>query len=761
MSQLKTPTTTKQSLSLLTTSSDPISNFINTIGAYTINIPIWLQITVIVIIMIAVTIGAYLCRDLFDITYLRGGFTWFIFIAILNLASILCIFVYYSSNTTSTSYVGPQGKIGKKGKRGKVGKYVTCSYCKSNLYLQTVRTNDVICTLSTFTESFKDINKKIIYFSKLISKGNINYDDFINNILLSKDISSKTKTSQESITNFKTLMKPSSIAISLVNTINKQITRASKDTYGTFQNPNGKVGFISIGDSVYGGNEEFQLNSFMINGNVMYPSSYTALVTFTSYNEKTQDTDNYTIWRPIGQNVTEKTGYKNESITYNYLPLGDICRFGTSTSPPPDVTEIATIRDDCVTPLDPKDLNLVFIYVGDLIYSDETKPLDYTQSNSYLITNRQVNDIEIFSVWRTPLNTFISNTNSQNVLVNHTLYYNIITNVYITDSKTGEQINSSLNEYGNVNSETKKRISFLLQSISIPKILSATIICKHYETELYKEIIYYFNKYQSRVPEFANAISIDNVSKSSFGTIMNLISDTIKQYDDFNLKLQKDATTYTIVTDEDGNKSNVYNKYEEDKEKHLPPQLITIYNYVNTKLLTISVQIENANTLLDIINILFDNGLESRVAVDSNGIAEGGVLLNGVQETVIRICKMLQPPPNAAYTINDECLGTFAVNHEKESEKKKLANAVTKYNKLTDEIYDTSTNKYSQVLQNVKQYRDIFDIHRGELCGHIKNYIHKIDTMNMEEFTTSRIKQLIILYNDMNSYLEGIISTTN
>ena len=75
----------------------------------------------------------------------------------------------------------------------------------------------------------------------------------------------------------------------------------------------------------------------------------------------------------------------------------------------------------------------------------DEKKIDYTKSNSYLIENEPLNDIEVFSVWRTPMNTFLTNCNSQNELTNNSLFYNIINN-----------LNSSLNKYGNVSSKAKK-----------------------------------------------------------------------------------------------------------------------------------------------------------------------------------------------------------------------------------------------------------------------------------------------------------------
>jgi hypothetical protein len=43
----------------------------------------------------------------------------------------------------------------------------------------------------------------------------------------------------------------------------------------------------------------------------------------------------------------------------------------------------------------------------------------------------------------------------------------------------------------------------------------------------------------------------------------------------------------------------------------------------------------------------------------------------------------------------------------------------------------------------------------GQLCGHIDNYMTKINDMNLEEFTTSRIKGLVSVYKEINGYLEN------
>lgn len=702
-----------------------ISDFVTSITEYEINIPFSLQITIIIILIISLSVGGYFMSDYFEISYMRGGMVWFVFIAVLNLTTILVLFLYNNkkTNTDSTDYVGRQGKPGKRGKMGKKGASVTCSNCTNDLYIQSTRHNNIVCSLPIYTPQFKQIYDNIKFFQNIIDKGNdITYDNFVNGIILGKTISA---SNTDSVNKFKKLMESNSIAVLLVQAINNSATKASNNNYGTFRSPNGKVGLNILGDSVYGGLEKFSLNSFMVNGDIMYPSSHIKLVTFKIYNDDTEIEQTYTIWRPIGQSINDNNGFKGENQTYNYVSLGDMCRFGTTQ---PKLNTLATIKDTCASPIKSSELILVFIYVGNLDFADEKNNVDYTKSDTYLIQNKVANNIEMFSVWRTPINTFITNCNSQNEIVNDSFVFNLYNSAY-----------DSLNDYGNISNESKKYASKLLQSIPLSKILIAAIICKHYEIQLRKEIVYYFSRYQSKIPELEKI----NPINASFGTLMNAIKDTIKSNNKFNEDLQKKASI-SLSTDSKF-------VYDESKEKHLPQQLLLRYNYVNDKLLTISVQIENASSLLDIINIVFDNGIETRIAKNAEGIAEGGTLLNEIQITLLMICKMLFPPTQTAYMIKDECLGTFAIDRDREKVIRDLTLEIQAYNKYSDVIESDTKNQYDSIKPNIRQYETLMQARIGELCGHIDNYYNKLKDMNLEEFTTSRIKKLITLYTQMNS----------
>ena len=722
---------------------EPITDFTNAISAYEVPIHYRLYVIIIVCIIIGLIACGYYLTESFDLDIMRNGFSWFIFVAILNLLTILLVFLYY--NTTEGTFKGPIGKPGKKGTFGKKGTSVSCNYCKNNIYIQKVRHSDTICSLPSNPKDFQDIFDLENYFNNILGKGHaIDYTSFINNIILNQN---KASSNQQAIDNFKTLMNTNNISILLIKAINN-FTKSSNINYGTFRHPGGKIGYQPLGDTVYGGIEDdIELNSFMISGNILYPDSYTSLLSFKATNHVNGELETYTIWRPNGQTINE-SGFKNTIESITYKSMGDICRYGTK-QPRPD--ECPTISEKCLEEVDVKDIDLIFIGVNHIKIQDETKIDRYIQSNSYLIENEPINEIEIFSVWRTPFNTFITNSNTKsndslNQIVNNTVIYNIINN-----------LSGSLNNYGNVSSKEKKRISNFLNTIQIPKIVVALILCYHYQIELIKDLVYYINIAKNLVnidgtpthPEF----QVD-IGTLQFGDLMNLISNTKSKYDKYNTNLVVNLTNEALLKAQKANKKRIRKQdYDESKEKHIPSMLINVYNDTNNTLLTLPIKIENTNTLLDVLNIIFENGIESRIAIDSDGILQGGSFINSIQKMILLICKMLTPPNVPAYTIKDECLGTYPLDRDREENIKDFIDILNTYKKLIETINNNENNMYD-IVDPISEY-EFLTLKMGKLCGHIKNFKDKILSGNLKEITTSRIKGLIEIFNETINNLQN------
>ena len=715
---------------------EPITDFSTTISSYKVPIPYSVQVALIVCIIVGLCLAGYYFQESFDLDIVRSGFSWFIFVAVLNLITLLVVFIYY--NSKAGTYKGPIGNLGKKGTIGKKGTSVGCNYCKNNIYMQRVRQSDIICTVPSQPKIYQNIFDKEKYFNNILIQGNtIDYYSFINNIILNQN---KSLVNQTAITNFKELMTPNSISILLIKAIN-EYTKSSNSVYCTFRRPGGIQKYVTLGDSVYGGIEaDLELNSFMISGNILFPASYTSLVSFQATNDDNGELETYTIWRPNGQTINE-SGFKNKIDKVAYKSMGDVCRLGTRQ---PTIDECPTVSENCLDEVTVKDMELIFIGVNNIVIRNETSASNYTQTDSYLIENINVSDIEIFSVWRTPLNTFITNyntkyNNSENKIVNNTVIYNIINN-----------LSGSLNNYGNVSSSEKYRISTFFESIQIPKIVIALLLCYYYEVELIKDLVYYINIAKNllktngtpQIPEFQT-----DISTLKFGDLMNLIADTKAKYDKYNRNLILNLTNEEKEKAKKANKKRIKKQvYDEKKEQHLPSMLLTVYNDTNNTLATLPVKIENTNTLLDILNIVFDNGIDTRIAIDSDGIIQGGIFMNSIQEMILLICKMLTPPNRPAYTIKDECLGTFPLDRNREEIIKEFIDILNKYKKLLETINENENNMYD--LVDPISENSILTLKMGKLCGHITNFESKILSGDLKEITTSRIKELMVIFNE-------------
>ena len=719
---------------------ESVTDFSNTITAYEIPIPYKIQVAILVFIIVGLCLAGYFLRETFDLDIMRNGFSWFIFVSVINLITILVVFIYY--NSTAGTFKGPVGKPGKKGTIGKKGTSVSCNYCKNNIYIQRVRHSNKICNIPSEPKSLKRVFELEDFFNKIIGEGHtINYTSFIDNIILNQN---KKTSNKVAIDNFKELMTPNNISILLIKAINN-FTKASDSVYCSFRRPGGKIGYLPLGDSVYGGIEDdLELNSLMVNGNILFPGNYTALVTFKATNHDNGELETYTIWRPNGQTINEGV---NSSERVAYKSMGDVCRFGTSA---PKISECPTISEKCLDDVDVKDIELIFIGVNNIEIRNETSASNYTQSDSYLIQNTDLSDIEVFSIWRTPFNTFITNYNtktnqSANKMVNNTVIYNIVNN-----------LSGSLNDYGNIKNTEKYRISTFFETIKIPKIVVALIFCYYYQVELIKDLVYYINIAKNmltpegsfKYPEFQVIIST-----LQFGDLMNLISNTKESYDKYNRNLATNLTNEELEkARKSGKKRYKKQDYNEAKEKRLPSMLLNVYNDTINTLDTLPVKIENADSLLDILNIIFENGIETRIAVDSEGILQGGSFINSVQEMILLICKMLTPPNIQAYTIKDECLGTFPLDRDREKTIKEFVEILNAYKTLIQDITANENNIYD-LVDSVSE-NAVLDLKMGKMCGHITNFKDKIMSGDFKEITTGRIKGLMEIFNESNNNLQ-------
>jgi hypothetical protein len=75
---------------------ESVTDFSNTIAAYQVPIPYKIQVALIVFIIVGLCLAGYFLRETFDLDIMRNGFSWFIFVSVINLITILVVFIYYN-----------------------------------------------------------------------------------------------------------------------------------------------------------------------------------------------------------------------------------------------------------------------------------------------------------------------------------------------------------------------------------------------------------------------------------------------------------------------------------------------------------------------------------------------------------------------------------------------------------------------------------------------------------------------------------------
>ena len=121
------------------------------------------------------------------------------------------------------------------------------------------------------------------------------------------------------------------------------------------------------------------------------------------------------------------------------------------------------------------------------------------------------------------------------------------------------------------------------------------------------------------------------------------------------------------------------------------------------------------------------------------------------------LCKMIMPPAQPSYTIKDDCLGTFSIDNTREEVIRELAEAQTIYLKLLDNYADGSIERTVALIKQMSNSEDLLKLQIGEVCGHIPDYENKLEQMNLDEFTTSRLKSVVYIYIKFISNLKTII----
>jgi hypothetical protein len=744
-------------------------HFFTEIGNSEFKIPYYVKSTVIIGLIICATVVIIVFNDMFKTSSYRDSYIWYYIIIMFNLINILLIYTYYHYRSNQD---GEVGDVGKKGVKGKRGKFKNCGYCKNTLFFQkTKKYNNVCSLLNKYSDAINKLSSK--EYKNLAVSDNVDYSEFIIDILIGDGII-KDKINPihlEYSRLISSIMFQKDLIIELfIYYINFNNNDIRTRLLGDIKRAYGPSRYMVIGDSVSKGGDDFALNSFLVaasgTSETLYPIKYDRLVSFNAYDTSTNKFQRYTIWRPIGQEINGIDNMGDPKI-YKYHSVGDVCSYEEEE---PDRNLVATINEDCLEIIDDSLLNMVFIYLDSssitFNMSDGQMPSSYSDLTREFKIDKPTTRIEMFSLWRTPLNTIkIHSINSDYQFTNNTIGYNIV----------GGRADK-IDEYNNVKDIYKKDIVNRLKNIKLNNLQKIFIIVNHYSYIYLNELRYYLYRADASYDPSKKSSS-DSGKSSKDKKTENEVQQQGKSID-YRVQGAADIANSAASVkqllkfieqkedeNEEFNVSRARNLYKKPNEPHppmrkLPPYLKRVYQKVQSGLLAIESKLENINNLYELLNDIFPNKLEHRIAIDTNGVAEGGELLNFAQEILLYICKIVNPPDTPSYMIKSDCLGVEAVDKERQKLIKNIEITISKYKTMMND-YKVNPDKYCTSWESIIKFQDLTFNKLGQNLGHIDNYVEKIEKLELDDFTKSRLQIIYDEYNKLNNYIIGNCSLNN
>ena len=138
-----------------------LTNFYSGISDFNVDISLQSKVYFLTTLIIFFVIVSYLLHDNVKYLVLKSGYEWYVAVVLFNLIALTLVIYYYM--TKKDSMVGLSGDIGDKGERGKRGKFITCSFCKWNIYAQKTKNYEkVVSFYDTGKLAYSDIVNTIL-----------------------------------------------------------------------------------------------------------------------------------------------------------------------------------------------------------------------------------------------------------------------------------------------------------------------------------------------------------------------------------------------------------------------------------------------------------------------------------------------------------------------------------------------------------------------------------------------------------------------
>ena len=764
-----------------------LKDFFTEIYNFEYEIPVSVKIFIIALILVIITVFFVTSRDNLSTELIKDNYVWLYTVVFINLLNMGIILYYYQYKTNELRKTGEQGPKGNIGMRGERGKFITCSLCDTNIILQkckrfsllvnlknstmlSERTNPTINQLNEIYQKydqmglfFEDLNIESIFKSSGLATCE---SQIIKTLLINSGDEDMAKLGNSSNTiNMEYIIKTGNLYFIMLihnaagtllsqfselmlsfslKSITKSLSNGLFEYPGSFYNvAGGKVGFFSMGDTVFNEDSPNRINAYLVNGDVRNPVDFDKQTNFTTlrtgdFNEVFDE--NYTVWRPRPPT--------------DYISLGDMVQFGRNK---PKSNLVACLHKNCLTELEIEDLELAFMYYGydnkytydaiqEIINSGNIETLDKsikntkdaakdaikgaTKSATKNKATKYINDLDnlidltqdlndiysIYSVWRTPLNTFYINTTNYAVLTNNSVIYNLV-----------EGNPKLLDNYGVVTDEARLFVTNRLKSIKLSKYVRLLIFRAFY-------ISFYQNKLMKKQLE---------IRRSDYFTKLNN-----------QRELLEEKYRANVISENEFNKKmkEIFIKINKRPVENL------INEYLN-RLKRIPIDIEAKTNLYDILFTVIPGGFDTQIYIDRDEINTGGIELLSIQTEILKLCKAVIPPKKPAYMIKNECLSFTTIDIKRQRLIRELKKYIDEI-KLIEKFARNPKRYCGDNYESIYNYNNMMREFLMKYLAHIPQGPDKLFAYEFDDLPTSRLIVIKDKFKEFSSFIKERCSIT-
>lgn len=738
--------------------------FIRGVSSFKYDVPIYLQISGFIAIGIFATCMLLIFGDSLKKTIFKDSYLIYYIILIINIINIVAVLFYYKKKTGK--FIGDEGEKGGKGLKGDIGTEVDCSLCNHNLYITKTQKYNTISRLNNSA-----------YVSRLLGNNNGNSDTLINNLISNDNFNYEQFATSLLIDGFD-LDNPAVLRIFnyintfeflLYNNINESLGTSNSKTTGYFRRPNVSVGNYSLGDTAMGGAEEYGITSYGINGDIIMPRGFNQVCTFTTITENDK-VDNYGIYKMIppeweklnldddisfSKNLTKtiddnKRDLSKQPENDEYLPLGYVIA-PIRNSDSPDTKLYACVKRSCCRKIKNTNLKLMFVYpaIGFNLDNNENNTNDGNNTNTDTSIKEDV--MGMFSVWRTPLNTVFVKYMDNSKLVDGRV---LVEQLYL-NMDTGEINESLYTRYGTIKKVIKERVKSFLNKIRLDKIVLLGVLFNHTFEYVSKELKeFYANFIGSGSAEIPNTFLLkkflDNKSNEtiSYNDIHILINEIEGSIGEKRSELLKKQEKQLLEI----KKKRILGLGENDNRTKSQTEELSFtalkrFERIKTVVAELAVNVENCVSLYDIVETIFDNGINYVIELSN---------LTYAQKIILYICSCLVKPNEDVYTIQNRCLVYEQIDEDKINLQNTVGDQIKNFNMIREHIGNKAEAQCgTKDLNSInKAIGNTYEKLMGKI-GYIPDALEKVNRLELEEFTEGQLEFILDEVRKLVLFIEG------